>query len=161
MTTKVAFGIIPVPSEKVTSLLTSTKLTELLANHVVDFLQLSSFVDGLSYGFLTNLPEEDYEVRSSYWLSNLDSLNRYDDVEDYKLFNIFQVILSQSADKLSFHPVKPLRHLTWGDIDELLKYMDFMSCNELSVWKSKFNTPWEWVLTEMNMNTAPFNGGKK
>ena len=72
MTTKVAFGIIPVPSEKVTSLLTSTKLTELLANHVVDFLQLSSFVDGLSYGFLTNLPEEDYEVRSSYWLSNVE-----------------------------------------------------------------------------------------
>ena len=161
MTTKVAFGTIPVPSEEVTSLLSGTNLTELLANHITDFIQLSSFVDGLSYGFLTNLPEDKYDVHNVYWLQRIDSLKRYDNVKEDKLFTTFPVILAQSEGGLSLHPVKPLKQLTWDDIDELLKHMDFMSCDELSSWKSKFDTPWEWALTEMNMNTNPFRRGEQ
>ena len=60
--TKTAFGIIPVPSEKVTKLLGSTTLVELLSEHLQDFIQMSSFVEGLSYGFFANVPTDDYRV---------------------------------------------------------------------------------------------------
>lgn len=56
---KVAFGLIPVPLEKSSSLKGGTELTGLLANHVTDFIQQSSFMDGLSYFFMTNLPSEE------------------------------------------------------------------------------------------------------
>ena len=161
MTTKVALGTIPVPAEEVSSLLSGTKLEELLANHVTDFIQLSSFVDGLSYGFLTNLPEDKYVVHNVYWLQRVDSLKRYDNIEEDKLFTTFPVILAQSDDGLSFHPVKPLKQLTWSDIDELLKHMDFASVRNLKHWKEKFDVPYKWVMKELELNTNPFYRGEQ
>ena len=55
---RVEFGLIPVPLKEASSLKEGTKLTELLANHVTDFIQQSSFMDGLSYFFMANLPSE-------------------------------------------------------------------------------------------------------
>lgn len=49
MASKVAMGIIPVPVEESVKLISGTPLSKLLADHVVDFIQLSTFVDGLSY----------------------------------------------------------------------------------------------------------------
>lgn len=43
MASKVAFGIIPVPVKETTKFLTGTPLTDLLAEHIEDFIRLSSF----------------------------------------------------------------------------------------------------------------------
>lgn len=66
---RVAFGLIPVPLMGAFSQQEGTELTELLANHVTDFIQQSSFMDGLSYFFMTNLPDEEYEVHNASWLN--------------------------------------------------------------------------------------------
>lgn len=118
-------------------------------------------MDGLSYFFMVNLPGEDYEVHNSSWLSSLGRLKRFDDVDEDKLFTTLPVILAQSGNQVSFHPVKPLKQLTWSDIDELIKHMEFASCYKLETLKSKFNVPWKWALHEMSLNTNPFYRGEQ
>ena len=158
---RVAFGLIPVPLEEASSLKEGTKLTELLANHVTDFIQQSSFMDGLSYFFMANLPSEEYEVHNAHWLRSLGRVTNFDDVDGDKLFTVFPVILAQSGSQVSFHPVKPLKQLTWSDIDELLKHMDFASVRKLNHWKEKFDMPYKWVMKELEMNTNPFYRGEQ
>ena len=158
---KVAFGLIPVPLEEASSLKEGTKLTELLANHVTDFIQQSSFMDGLSYFFLVNLPGEEYEVHNASWLNMQDHLKRFGNKGDSIQYTTFPVILAQSGSQLSFHPVKPLKHLTWSDIDDLLKHMDFASVRKLKIWKNKFDVPYKWVMKELERNTNPLYGGEK
>lgn len=161
MSSKVAFGLIPVPVEEVSSLQEGTKLTELLANHVTDFIQMSSFVEGLSYGFLVNLPGEEYKVHNAPWLHMQDHLKRFGDRDESIQYTTFPVILAQSGSQLSFHPVKPLKQLTWSDIDDLLKHMDFASTRKLKYWKSEYDVPYKWALKEMDMNTNPFYRGEQ
>ena len=155
MASKVAFGLIPVPVKETTKFLTGTSLTELLAEHVEDFIRLSWFQEGLNYGFLVNVPIEEYAVRSAVDLDILDTRKRYTDVEETKLFVTFPVLLAQKGSELSFHSIKPLKHLTWNDIDDLLKHMNFMSCKKLSKWKSKFDAPIDWVFEERQMERTP------
>lgn len=155
MASKVAFGFIPVPVKETTKFLTGTSLTELLAEHVEDFIRLSCFQEGLNYGFLVNVPIEEYAVRSAVDLDILDTRKRYTDVEETKLFVTFPVLLAQKGSELSFHSIKPLKHLTWNDIDDLLKHMNFMSCRKLSKWKSNFDAPIDWVFEERRMERTP------
>ena len=159
MASKVAMGIIPVPVEESVKLISGTPLTELLADHVVDFIQLSTFVDGLSYWFLKNVPLEEYNVYNAHWLNIVDHLKRYEKVDKSKLFTVFPVILVQDGSKLEFLPVKPLEQLTWSDIDELLTRMEFKSCLELDKWKLKFDSPKEWVVEEMEIDLPPAQEG--
>lgn len=158
---RVAFGLIPVPVEESSSLQEGTKLTELLAKHVTDFIQQSSFMDGLSYFFMTNLPSEEYEVHNARWLNMQDHLKRFGDGDASIQYTTFPVILAQSGSQLSFHPVKPLKQLTWSDIDELLKHMDFASVRKLKHWKEKFDVPYKWVMKELELNTNPFYRGEQ
>lgn len=141
---RVAFGLIPVPLEEASSLKEGTKLTELLANHVTDFIQQSSFMDGLSYFFMANLPSEEYKVHNARWLHMQDHLKRFGDRGEGIQYTTFPVILAQSGSQVSFHPVKPLKQLTWSDIDDLLKHMDFASVLKLKLWKEKFDMPYKW-----------------
>lgn len=157
---RVAFGLIPVPSEEASSLEEGTKLTELLANHVTDFIQQSSFLDGLSYFFMANLPSKEYKVHNTPWLNMQDHLKRFGDRDESIQYTTFPVILVQSGSQLSFHPVKPLKQLTWSDIDELLKHMDFASVRNLKHWKEKYDVPYKWVMKELELNTNPFCKGK-
>lgn len=158
---RVAFGLIPVPLMEAFSQQEGTELTEILANHVTDFIQQSSFMDGLSYFIITNLPSEEYEVHNARWLSSLGRTKGYDNVEEDKLFTVFPVILAQSGSQLSFLPVKPLKQLTWSDIDELLKHMDFASVRKLKHWKEKYDLPYKWVMRELELNTNPFYRGEQ
>lgn len=155
MASKVAFGSIPVPVKETTKFLTGTSLTELLAEHVEDFIRLSCFQEGLNYGFLVNVPIEEYAVRSAVDLDILDTRKRYTDVEETKLFVTFPVLLAQKGSELSLHSIKPLKHLTWNGIDDLLKHMNFMSCRKLSKWKSNFDAPIDWVFEERRMERTP------
>lgn len=61
----VAFGLIPVPLVSAFSQQEGTELTEILANNLTNFIQQSSFMAGLSYFFMTNLPSEEYEVHNA------------------------------------------------------------------------------------------------
>lgn len=155
MASKVAFGFIPVPVKETTKFLIGTSLTELLAEHVEDFIRLSCFQEGLNCGFLVNVPIEEYAVRSAVDLDILDTRKRYTDAEETKLFVTFPVLLAQKGSELSFHSIKPLKHLTWNDIDDLLKHMNFMSCRKLSKWKSNFDAPIDWVFEERRMERTP------
>lgn len=150
MASKVAFGFIPVPVEETTKILTGTSLTELLAKHITDFVQLSSFTDGLNYSFFANTPLKEYEVRDALWVYALGKNKRFGDVDKSKLYTIIPVILNQGTANLGLHPVKPLNQLTWGDVDELLTHMNFLSSRKLSKWKSKYDMPKEWVFDELN-----------
>ena len=158
---RVAFGLIPVPLVSAFSQQEGTELTEILANNVTYFIQQSSFMGGLSYFFMTNLPSEEYEVHNARWLSSLGRVKGYDNVEEDKLFTVFPVILAQSGSQFSFHPVKPLKQLTWSDIDELLKHMDFASVRNLKYWKEKYDVPYKWVMKELELNTNPFYRGEQ
>ena len=159
MKTKVAFGFIPVPVEETSNFLSGTPLTELLANHISDFVQLSSFIDGLNYGFLANTPVNSYQVRDASWVFSMSKDKSYAEVDKNKQYTIVTVILSQGMKHLGFHPVKPLKQLTWSDIDELLNHMDFESIRELSEWKSKYDNPMDWVFDEMDEMTKKYNRG--
>lgn len=158
---RVAFGLIPVPLEEASSLKEGTKLTEILANHVTDFIQQSSFMDGLSYFFMTNLTSEEYEVHDAPWLIMQDHLKRFGGRDRRIQYTTLPVILAQSGSQLSFHPVKPLKQLTWSDIDELLKHMDFASVRKLKHWKEKYDVPYKWVMRELEMNTNPLYRGEQ
>lgn len=158
---RVAFGLIPVPLEEASSLKEGTKLTELLANHVTDFIQQSSFMDGLSYFFIANLPSEEYEIRNARWLHMQDHLKRFGDRGEGIQYTTFPVILVQSGSQVSFHSVKPLKHLTWSDIDDLLKHVDFASVRKLKHWKEKFDMHYKWVMKELEMDTNPFYRGEQ
>ena len=147
--TKVAFGTIPVPSEKVTKLLGSITLVELLADHLQDFIQMSSFVDGLYYGFFMNVPTEDYKVLSAVHLNILDKgKNRFSQVEKTRAYTDFPVLLVQEGTKLTLLPLKPLKQTSWSDIEELLQYMSLKSDYTFDEAKAKFETPFAWVFTE-------------
>ena len=149
--TKTAFGIIPVPSEKVTKLLGSTTLVELLADHLQDFIQMSSFVDGLSYGFFANVPTDDYRVVSAVQLNILDSeRRRFSSIDKAKPYTEFPVLLVQDGIKLTLLTLKPLNQTSWYAIEKLLKYVPFMSDYSLEEAKSRFDTPTEWVSHEMD-----------
>ena len=157
---RVAFGLILVSLEEASSLKEGTKLTELLANHVTDFIQQSSFMDGLSYFLMANLPSEEYEVHDAHWLNSLGGVKRQVKAEEGRFFATFPVILAQSGSQVSFQPVPPLKHLTWSDIDDLLKHMDFASVRKLKHWKEKFDMPYKWVMKELEMNTNTFYRGE-
>lgn len=147
--TKVAFGTIPVPVEETTKLLGSTSMVELLANHLVDFIQLSSFVDGLYYGFFMNVPTEDYKVLSAVHLNILDKdKNRFSRLDKTKPYTDFPVLVVQDGTKLTLLPLKPLKQTSWSDIEELLQYMPLKSDYTLEEAKSKFETPFAWVFAE-------------
>ena len=149
MTTKVAFGTIPVPAVETTKLLGSTSFVELLANHLQNFVQISSFVDGLYYGFFMNVPTEDYRVLSELHLNILDrNGNRFSQVDKAKSYTDFPVLLVQEGTKLTILPLKPLKQTGWSDVGELLQYMPLKSDYTFEEAKSKFKTPLEWVFAE-------------
>lgn len=156
MASKVAFGFIPVPVEETTKILTGTPLTELLAKHITDFVQLSSFADGLNYSFFANTPLKEYEVRDALWVYSLGKNKRLEEVDKTKFYTIIPVILNQGNISLGFHHLKPLNQTTWSDIDELLTHMNFLSSRKLSKWKSKYDMPKEWVFDELSNPTESF-----
>lgn len=149
MTSKVAFGTIPVPVVETTKLLGSTSMVELLANNLQNFVQMSSFVDGLYYGFFMNVPTDDYRVLSAVHLNILDKGgNRFSHVDKAKPYTDFPVLLVQEGTKLTLLPLKPLKQTSWSDIEELLQYMPLKSDYTFEEAKSKFKTPLEWVFAE-------------
>lgn len=151
MSRKTAFGIIPVPSEKVTKLLGSTTLVELLADHLQDFIQMSSFVDGLSYGFFANVPTDDYRVVSAVQLNILDNeRNRFAQVDKAKPYTEFPVMVVQDGSNLTLLPFKPLNQTRWDDVKVLTEYIPLMGGVTLSELESKFETPAQWVSAEMD-----------
>lgn len=149
--TKTAFGIIPVPSEEVTKLLGSTTLVELLADHLQDFIQLSSFVDGLSYGFFANLPTDSYRVVAAVQLNIIDNKrNRFAQVEKSMPYTEFPVLLVQDGSTLTLLPFKPLNQTRWTDVEVFAEYIPLMGGVTLSELASKFETPAQWVSAEMD-----------
>ena len=151
MTTKVAFGTIPVPSEEVTKLLGSTTLVELLADHLQDFIQMSSFVDGLSYGFFANVPADDYKVVAAVQLNIMDNKrNRFAQVDKAKPYTEFPVLLVQDGSTLTLLPFKPLNQTRWTDVEVFAEYIPLMGGVTLSELASKFDTPAQWVSAEMD-----------
>jgi hypothetical protein len=90
-----------------------------------------------------------------------DHLKRFGDGDASIQYTTFPVILAQSGSQLSFHPVKPLKQITWSDIDDLLKHMDFASVRKLKIWKNKFDVPYKWVMKELGMNTNPLYRGEQ
>lgn len=151
MSSKVAFGTIPVPVEETTKLLGSTSMVELLANHLVDFIQLSSFVDGLSYGFFANVPTDNYRVVSAVQLNILDSeRRRFSNVDKSKPYTEFPVMVVQDGSTLTLLPFKPLNQTRWTDVEVLSEYVPLMGGVTLSELVSKFETPAQWVSAEMD-----------
>lgn len=151
MTSKVAFGIIPVPSEEVTKLLGSTTLAELLADHLQDFIQMSSFVDGLSYGFFANVPTDDYKVVAAVQLNIMDNKrNRFSHIEKTKPYTEFPVLLVQDGSTLTLLPFKPLNQTRWTDVEVFAEYIPLMGGVTLSELVSKYDTPTQWVAAEMD-----------
>ena len=149
--TKTAFGIIPVPSEEVTKLLGSTTLVELLADHLHDFIQMSSFVDGLSYGFFANVPADDYRVVAAIQLNILDSeRRRFAQVDSAKPYAEFPVMVVQDVSTLTLLPLKPLNQTRWTDVEVLAEYVPLMGGVTVSELVSKFETPAQWVSAEMD-----------
>ena len=121
MSRKTAFGIIPVPSEEVTKLLGSTTLVEFLADHLQDFIQMSSFVDGLSYGFFANVPANDYRVVAAVQLNIMDNeRNRFSRIDKAKPYTEFPVMVVQDGSTLTLLPFKPLNQTHWTDVGCLL-----------------------------------------
>lgn len=154
MTTKVAFGTIPVPAEEVTKLLGSTSLVELLSEHLQNFIQLSSFEDGIGYGFFMNVPKENYRLTSALHLNILDGeRRRFSQVDKVKAYTEFPVLLVQEGVKLTLLPFKPLNQISWSDVEELLQYIPFKSDYTFEEAKSKFETPLEWVSAENEKNS--------
>lgn len=151
MSSKVAFGTIPVPVEETTKLLGSTSMVELLANYLVDFIQLSSFVDGLSYGFFANVPADNYRVVSAVQLNILDSeRRRFSNVDKSKPYTEFPVMVVQDVSTLTLLPFKPLNQTRWTDVEVLAEYVPLMGGVTLSELVSKFETPAQWVSAEMD-----------
>lgn len=151
MSSKVAFGTIPVPVEETTKLLGSTSMVELLANHLVDFIQLSSFVDGLSYGFFANVPTDNYRVVSAVQLNILDSeRRRFSNVDKSKPYTEFPVMVVQDCSTLTLLPFKPLNQTRWTDVEVLAEYVPLMGGVTLSELVTKFETPAQWVSAEMD-----------
>ena len=151
MSRKTAFGIIPVPSEEVTKLLGSTTLVELLADHLQDFIQMSSFVDGLSYGFFANVPADDYRVVAAIQLNILDSeRRRFAQVDSAKPYAEFPVMVVQDVSTLTLLPFKPLNQTRWTDVEVLAEYIPLMGGVTVSELASKFETPAQWVSAEMD-----------
>lgn len=151
MSRKTAFGIIPVPSEEVTKLLGSTTLVELLADHLQDFIQMSSFVDGLSYGFFANVPADDYKVVAAIQLNILDSeRRRFAQVDSAKPYAEFPVMVVQDVSTLTLLPFKPLNQTRWTDVEVLAEYIPLMGGVTVSELASKFETPTQWVSAEMD-----------
>lgn len=151
MSRKTAFGIIPVPSEEVTKLLGSTTLVELLADHLQDFIQMSSFVDGLSYGFFANVPADDYRVVAAIQLNILDSeRRRFAQVDSAKPYAEFPVMVVQDVSTLTLLPFKPLNQTRWTDVEVLAEYIPLMGGVTVSELASKFETPTQWVSAEMD-----------
>ena len=149
--TKTAFGISPVPSEEVTRLLGSTTLVELLADHLQDFIQMSSFVDGLSYGFFANVPTDNYRVVSAVQLNILDSdRRRFSNVDKAKPYTEFPVMVVQDGSTLTLLPFKPLNQTCWTDVEVLAEYIPLIGGITLSELASKFETPAQWVSAEMD-----------
>lgn len=150
MSRKTAFGIIPVPSEEVTKLLGSTTLVELLADHLQDFIHMSSFVDGLSYGFFANVPADNYRVVAAVQLNILDNKrNRFSHIDKAKPYTEFPVLLVQEGVKLTLLPLKPLNQTRWTDVEVLAEYIPLMDGVTVSELSSKFETPAQWVSSEM------------
>ena len=151
MSRKTAFGIIPVPSEEITKLLGSTTLVELLADHLQDFIQMSSFVDGLNYGFFANVPADDYRVVAAVQLNILDSeRRRFAQVDKAKPYTEFPVLLVQNGSTLTLLPFKPLNQTRWTDVEVLAEYIPLMGGVTVSELASKFETPTQWVSAEMD-----------
>ena len=151
MSSKVAFGTIPVPVEETTKLLGSTSMVELLANYLVDFIQLSSFVDGLSYGFFANVPADNYRVVSAVQLNILDSeRRRFSNVDKSKPYTEFPVMIVQDGSTLTLLPFKPLNQTRWTDVEVFTEYIPLMGGVTLSELVSKFDTPVQWVSAEMD-----------
>ena len=151
MSRKTAFGIIPVPSEEVTKLLGSTTLVELLADYLQDFIQMSSFVDGLSYGFFANVPADDYRVVAAIQLNILDSeRRRFAQVDSAKPYAEFPVMVVQDVSTLTLLPFKPLNQTRWTDVEVLAEYVPLMGGVTVSELVSKFETPAQWVSAEMD-----------
>lgn len=151
MSRKTAFGIIPVPSEEVTKLLGSTTLVELLADHLQDFIQMSSFVDGLSYDFFANVPADDYRVVAAIQLNILDSeRRRFAQVDSAKPYAEFPVMVVQDVSTLTLLPFKPLNQTRWTDVGVLAEYIPLMGGVTVSELASKFETPTQWVSAEMD-----------
>lgn len=142
MSRKTAFGIIPVPSEEVTKLLGSTTLVEFLADHLQDFIQMSSFVDGLSYGFFANVPADDYRVVAAVQLNIMDNeRNRFSRIDKAKPYTEFPVMVVQDGSTLTLLPFKPLNQTHWTDVEVLAEYVPLMGGVTLSELASKFETP--------------------
>ena len=147
--TKIAFGIIPVPSEEISKLLGSTTLVELLADHLQDFIQMSSFVEGLSYGFFANVPTDDYRVVAAVQLSILDSeRRRFSNIDKAKPYTEFPVMVVQDCSTLTLLPFKPLNQTRWTDVEVLAEYIPLMGGVTVSELASKFETPAQWVSAE-------------
>ena len=151
MSRKTAFGIIPVPSEEVTKLLGSTTLVELLADYLQEFIQISSFVEGLSYGFFANVPADDYRVLAAVQLNIMDNeRNRFSRIDKAKPYTEFPVMVVQDGSTLTLLPFKPLNQTRWTDVEVLTEYIPLVGGVTLSELASKFETPAQWVSAEMD-----------
>ena len=129
----------------------STTLVELLADHLQDFIQMSSFVDGLSYGFFANVPADDYKVVAAIQLNILDSeRRRFAQVDSAKPYAEFPVMVVQDVSTLTLLPFKPLNQTRWTDVEVLAEYVPLMGGVTVSELVSKFETPAQWVSAEMD-----------
>lgn len=111
----------------------------------------------MNYSFFANTPLKEYEVRDALWVYALGKNKRFEEVDKTKLYTIIPVILNKGNISLGLHPVKPLNQLTWGDVDELLTHMNFLSSRKLSKWKSKYDMPKDWVFDELSNPTESFS----
>lgn len=112
---------------------------------------MSSFVDGLSYGFFANVPADDYKVVAAIQLNILDSeRRRFAQVDSAKPYAEFPVMVVQDVSTLTLLPFKPLNQTRWTDVEVLAEYVPLMGGVTVSELVSKFETPAQWVSAEMD-----------
>ena len=112
---------------------------------------MSSFVDGLSYGFFANVPADDYRVVAAIQLNILDSeRRRFAQVDSAKPYAEFPVMVVQDVSTLTLLPFKPLNQTRWTDVEVLAEYIPLMGGVTVSELTSKFETPAKWVSDEMD-----------
>ena len=76
--------------------------------------------------------------------------NRFAQVDRAKPYTEFPVLLVQDGSTLTLLPFKPLNQTRWTDVEVFAEYIPLMGGVTLSELASKFDTPAQWVSTEMD-----------
>ena len=147
MSNVVGLGVVPISSTVYSRLKDSISLPELVMNNFENFIMVVQ-PEGFDCEFLNELPLVEYETVTASTLREYGVEGNFlNDAEEDDTFVEIPVIFINDGSFVKVAPVKPLKELSWKDLEYLFGGGSGVAL-ELKELEGFFSTPGQWVIAQ-------------